>query len=105
MKNKPASIIIFCPNIEENKRKPSVQGAFKIPNSLQNLVQKLWYSFYLISRFFEKSRFWGCLKSIKKAHRLSTFKGRACKLDFPALHESNFAAYFTGPEKSVEVDF
>jgi len=41
---------------------------------------------------------------------LPNFKGRACKLDFPALHESNFAAYFTGcqlfgPEKSVKVDF
>jgi len=40
---------------------------------------------------------------------LPNFKGRACKLDFPALHESNFAAYFTGyqilgPEKSVKVD-
>jgi len=39
-------------------------------------------------------------------HRLPYFKGRACKLDFPALHESNFAAYFTGcqlfgPEKSI----
>jgi len=50
------------------------------------------------------------LKSIKKAQRLPNFKGRACKLDFPALHESNFAAYFTGcqllgPEKSVKVEF
>jgi len=41
---------------------------------------------------------------------LPNFKGRACKLDFPALHESKFAAYFTGwlivgPEKSVKVDF
>jgi len=49
-------------------------------------------------------------KSIKKALWLPNFKGRACKLDFPALHESNFAAYFTGcqpfgPEKSVKVDF
>jgi len=23
-------------------------------------------------------------------------KGRTCKLNFPALHKSNFAAYFTG---------
>jgi len=41
---------------------------------------------------------------------LPNFKGRACKLDFPALHESKFAAYFTGcqicgPEKSDQVDF
>jgi len=27
---------------------------------------------------------------------LPKFKERACKLDFTALHESNFAAYFTG---------
>jgi len=52
--------------------------------------------------FIEKSR----LKLIKKTLRLSNFKGRACNLDFPALHESNFAAYFKGcqlfgPEKSV----
>jgi len=79
-----------------------------------------------IARLVEKSRFWGCLKStsklifsaskvnkksileakksIKKAHRLPNFKGRAC--NFTALHESNFAAYFTGcqlfgPEKLV----
>jgi len=48
--------------------------------------------------------------STKKTLRLPNFKGRACYLDFPALHESNFAAYFTrwqlfGPEKSVNVDF
>jgi len=41
---------------------------------------------------------------------LPNFKGRTCKLDFPALHESKFAAYFTGcllfePEKSVKVEF
>jgi len=46
--------------------------------------------------------------SLKKAQRLPNFKGRACKLDFPALLESNFAAYLTGcqlfgPEKSVKV--
>jgi len=29
---------------------------------------------------------------------------KACKLDFPVLHESNFAAYFTGSEKSVKCD-
>jgi len=38
------------------------------------------------------------------------FNERTCKLDFPALHESNFAAYFTGcqifvPEKSVKAKF
>jgi len=41
---------------------------------------------------------------------LPNFKESACKLDFPALHTSNFAAYFTGcqlfgPEKSAKVDF
>jgi len=35
---------------------------------------------------------------------------RACNLDFPALHESNFAAYFKGRQtiesvKTVKVDF
>jgi len=40
---------------------------------------------------------------------LPNFKERACNLDFPAHHGSNFDAYFTGcqlfePEKSVEVD-
>jgi len=35
---------------------------------------------------------------------------RTCILDFPALHESNFAAYFTGchilgPEKLVKIVF
>jgi len=49
------------------------------------------------------------IKVNKKALRLPNFKGRACKLDFPALHESNFAAFFTGcqlfgPEKSVKVE-
>jgi len=81
-----------------------------------------------INRLVEKSRFWGCLKSIflawkvdkqsifeakksiKKALRLPNFKGRACKLDFPALHASIFAAYFTGwqlfePEKSIKSRF
>jgi len=48
-------------------------------------------------------------KPIKKALRKPNFKVRACKLDFPALHESNFAAYFTGcqilgPEYSVKVN-
>jgi len=47
---------------------------------------------------------------MKKALRLPNFKGRACKLNFPALHESNFAAYFTGcqhfgPEKSIKSRF
>jgi len=54
-----------------------------------------------------KSRFWrpkSRLKSIKKAQRLPNFKGRACKLDFPALHESNFGAYFTGHQKVQKVD-
>jgi len=71
----------------------------------------------VISRLVEKSRFWGCLKSAlksifsawkadkksifeakksilvdKKALWLPNFKGRAWKFDFPALHESNFAA-------------
>jgi len=37
---------------------------------------------------------------------LPNFKGRACKLDFPALHKSNFAVYFTerqilGSEKPI----
>jgi len=41
---------------------------------------------------------------------LPNFKGRACNLDFPALHESNFAAYFTGcqlfgPEKLIKSRF
>jgi len=49
-------------------------------------------------------------KSIKKMLWLPNFKGRACNLDFPAVHESNFAAYFKGcqflgPEKSFKVDF
>jgi len=53
-----------------------------------------------------KSRF----KSIKKTLLLPNFKGRACNLDFPAQHESNFAAYFTesqlfGPEKSAKIEF
>jgi len=43
-------------------------------------------------------------------HRLPNLKGRVCNLDFPALHENNFVAYFTGcqlfgPEKLVKVDF
>jgi len=47
--------------------------------------------------------------SMKKTLWLPNFKGRACKLDFPALHKSNFAAYFTGcqlfgPENTVKVD-
>jgi len=84
-----------------------------------------------INRLVEKSPFWRCLKltlksifivpeksilvakksiKVEKTLRLPNFKGRACNLDFPALHESNFAAYFTGcqlfgPEKSVKVDF
>jgi len=46
----------------------------------------------------------------KKAYQLPNLKGRNCKLDFPALHERDFAAYFTGcqlfgPEKSVKVGF
>jgi len=46
----------------------------------------------------------------KRRTRCLIFKGRACKLDFPALHVSNFAAKFTGcqflgPEKSVKVVF
>jgi len=79
---------------------------------------------FAIGRLGEKSRFWGCQKSIisaskvdfeakesiKKTLRLPNFKGCACKLDFSALNESNIAAYFTGcqikePEKLVEVDF
>jgi len=35
-------------------------------------------------------------KSIKKTLWLPNFKGRACNLDFLAIDESNFAAYFTG---------
>jgi len=47
---------------------------------------------------------------VDKKDWLPNFKGRACKLDFPALHESNFAASFTGCqilglEKSNKVDF
>jgi len=47
---------------------------------------------------------------LKMTPWLPNFKGRACKLDFPALHERNFSAYFTGcqieePEQSVKVDF
>jgi len=61
------------------------------------------------SRLVKKVDFKG-KKSIKKRLRLPNFKGCTCKLDFPALHESNFAAHFTGylilgPEKSVKVDF
>jgi len=46
----------------------------------------------------------------KKAPWFPNLKGRACNLDFPALHESNFAAHFTGcqlfgPAKSFKVDF
>jgi len=60
-----------------------------------------------------ESRFWWLkrrFKSIKKALWLPYFKGSACKLDFPALHDSNFAAYFTGcqifgPDKSFIVNF
>jgi len=51
-------------------------------------------------RLFEISRFWVCLKptfeakNVDKtvAHLLPKFKGRVCKLDFPALPSSNFAA-------------
>jgi len=46
----------------------------------------------------------------KVDYKVHNFKGRICKLDFPARHESKFAAYFTGwqilrPEKSVKVVF
>jgi len=49
-------------------------------------------------------------KSIKKTLWLPHFKELACKSDFLSLHESKFAAYFTGwqilrLEKSVKVDF
>jgi len=41
---------------------------------------------------------------------LPNFEGLAYKLNFPASHESNFAAYFTGrqifgPENSAKVGF
>jgi len=42
---------------------------------------------------------------------LPNFKGRACNLDFPALHESNFAAYFIqgasflGPKSQLKSNF
>jgi len=49
-------------------------------------------------------------QKVDKKDQLPNFKGRACNLDFPALNESNFAAFITAcqlfePEKSVEVDF
>jgi len=51
----------------------------------------------------------GGQKVVKKTLRLPNFKGRNCNLDFPTLHESNFAAYFTGCqlyglEKTVKVE-
>jgi len=103
----------------------------RLENSLLLIVT---YEFEKLFQPVEKSRFWGCLKSTlklifrpvksiksrfcrpksrfksdKKTLLLHNFKGRACKLDFPALHESNFTAYITGcqlfgPEKSVKVD-
>jgi len=46
---------------------------------------------------------------IKVDKKTLFFRG-PCKLDFTALHKSNFAAYFTecqilGPEKAVKVNF
>jgi len=40
---------------------------------------------YNVNRLVEKSRFWG-QKVDKKTFWLSNVKGRACKLDFTALH-------------------
>jgi len=73
------------------------------------------FTFIQIDGHVEKGRFWGWQKLIFEAKKsitvdekdvfwLPNFKRRACKLDFHALHESNFAAYFTGcqildPEK------
>jgi len=53
-----------------------------------------------LSKIFD---FGGAKRRRKKDALVANFKGRACKLDFPALHESKFAAYFTrwqilGPE-------
>jgi len=48
---------------------------------------------FIVEFFGLKSRL---NKSIIKTLRLPNFKGSACKLDFPALHKSNFAAYNTG---------
>jgi len=86
-----------CPDLEDYWRPPEEKITYFIefPSKMKKLVEK--------SRFWwPKSRF----KSIKKMLWLPNFKGRACKLDFPALHESNFAAYFTGcqilgPVKSI----
>jgi len=64
--------------IQEACRKKSILGVPKVD--------------FKVDFFGLKSRF----KSIKMALWLPNFKGRACNLDFPALHESNFAAYFTG---------
>jgi len=46
----------------------------------------------------------------KKPHWLPSFKGRASKLDFPALRKNNFAACFTekqifGPKRNLKSIF
>jgi len=65
--------------------------------------------FFGASKVDKKSIF-EAKKSIKEALWLYNFKGHACKLYFPALHESKFAAYFTGwqifgPESSLKSIF
>jgi len=65
---------------------------------------------FKVDFFGFKRRFLRPKIRLMSINKLPNFKGRACKLDFSALHKSNFAAYFTGcqikrPQKAVKVDF